>query len=135
MSKRPLLDVDGWFKSSRSSGGDNCVEVRFLPGRQVALRHSKHRNGIELTFSGRMWNAVLLAAADGAFPDDHSEWQHADTSQRPTAMVRRTSNGEVELTHTDAGANTLTFTNREWFAFIEGAQAGEFTWPQPATVP
>ncbi|WP_433759131.1 DUF397 domain-containing protein [Nocardia sp. CA-135398] len=46
-----------WFKSSRSSGKDECVEIAWLPGGHVGVRHSKKPDGPALTFTPSEWDA------------------------------------------------------------------------------
>jgi hypothetical protein len=55
-----------WRKATRS-GFDGCVEVAFLAGAKVALRHSKHRAGPVLTFSAAEWEAFVGGVRDGEF--------------------------------------------------------------------
>ncbi|WP_030905340.1 DUF397 domain-containing protein [Streptosporangium amethystogenes] len=55
----PDLSAAEFHKSSRSGGGDNCVEVAMnLPG-LVAVRDSKDPSGPALTFSPTAWNNFL----------------------------------------------------------------------------
>lgn len=57
---------NGWFKSSFSSGGDNCVEVRFH-GDQIQVRDSKRGEGSPvLAFTEDEWQAFL----DGVHADE-----------------------------------------------------------------
>lgn len=56
-----------WVKSSRSGGGNNCVEVaRNLPG-VIAVRDSKDPHGPALVFTHSEWSAFLRGAKDGEF--------------------------------------------------------------------
>ncbi|NBE91860.1 DUF397 domain-containing protein [Nonomuraea sp. KC401] len=56
-----------WVKSSRSGGGNNCVEVaRNLPG-IIAVRDSKNPHGPALVFTQSEWAAFLAGAKDGEF--------------------------------------------------------------------
>jgi hypothetical protein len=49
-----------WFKSSRSNGQANCVEVAFLDGARVAARDSKVGNeGGILRFAPVAWRAFV----------------------------------------------------------------------------
>lgn len=47
-----------WFKSSRSAGGQDCVEVAFLPA-GVGVRDSKDPGGPALVFSGEQWDRFV----------------------------------------------------------------------------
>lgn len=55
-----------WAKSSRSNGngGNNCVEVAFLPG-GVAVRDSKDPAGPALRFTDAEWQAFTGGVRDG----------------------------------------------------------------------
>jgi Domain of unknown function (DUF397) len=48
-----------WIKSSHSYANGNCVEVRRLPGGQIAVRNSRHRAGAVLRFTPDQWRAFL----------------------------------------------------------------------------
>jgi hypothetical protein len=56
----------GWFKSSFSAGGGNCVLVRFADGR-VHVRDDKQVEGPVLVFDRGEWEAFLLGAFNGEF--------------------------------------------------------------------
>ena len=56
-----------WFKSLRSSGGKDCVEVAFLSRSFVGMRDSKNPNGPALVFTPDQWDAFTTAVADGKF--------------------------------------------------------------------
>ncbi|MEV0347770.1 DUF397 domain-containing protein [Nonomuraea sp. NPDC052129] len=61
------LSQADWRKSSRSGGGNNCVEVaRNLPG-VVAVRHSKDPDGAALVFTPGEWRAFIEGSKDGEF--------------------------------------------------------------------
>jgi hypothetical protein len=60
-------DREGWFKSSFSANGSSCVEVRFRPGRIVAVRDTKDRSGPVLEFTSAEWVAFLAGVAAGEF--------------------------------------------------------------------
>ncbi|WP_159846449.1 DUF397 domain-containing protein [Nocardia sp. CY41] len=63
------VDLSGarWFKSSRSSGGKECVEVAFLDGGQVGVRDSKNPTGPALVFTPGEWDAFTSGVSDGEF--------------------------------------------------------------------
>ncbi|MBF6224733.1 DUF397 domain-containing protein [Nocardia abscessus] len=63
------VDLSGarWFKSSRSSGGKECVEVAFLDGGQVGVRDSKNSTGPALVFTPGEWDAFTAGVNDGEF--------------------------------------------------------------------
>ncbi|MEU1547527.1 DUF397 domain-containing protein [Nocardia sp. NPDC005745] len=56
-----------WFKSSRSSGGKECVEVAFLDGGQVGVRDSKNPAGHALVFTPGEWDAFTAGVNNGEF--------------------------------------------------------------------
>ena len=47
-----------WYKSSRSSGANNCVEVAHRHG-WTAVRDSKSKTGPVLIFTDRAWHAFI----------------------------------------------------------------------------
>ena len=55
-----------WYKSSRSSGNGNCVEVAVLD-EAVAVRDSKDRSGPVLIFTSAEWDAFMSGAKEGEF--------------------------------------------------------------------
>ena len=65
-------DLSGakWFKSSRSAGGKECVEVAFVAGDNVGVRDSKNPTGPALVFAPSEWDAFIGGARRGEF--DHS---------------------------------------------------------------
>lgn len=54
-----------WRKSSYSGGGNDCVEVAFLPGGTV-VRDSKNPGGGMLRMTASEWDVLLTAARSGA---------------------------------------------------------------------
>ncbi|WP_406236852.1 DUF397 domain-containing protein [Nocardia sp. NBC_01009] len=63
------VDLPGaqWFKSSHSSGGQECVEVAFLDSGLVGVRDSKNPNGPALVFNPGEWEAFTASVQDGEF--------------------------------------------------------------------
>ncbi|WP_433522120.1 DUF397 domain-containing protein [Nocardia pseudovaccinii] len=63
------VDLSGakWFKSSRSGGGKDCVEVAFLEGGHVGVRDSKNPTGPALVFAPGEWDTFVAGAKDGEF--------------------------------------------------------------------
>jgi Domain of unknown function (DUF397) len=60
------LRVSRWRTSTRSGGGNQCVEVAVLPDGQVAVRDSKSReSGVHL-FSAAAWTTFVAAFKHGA---------------------------------------------------------------------
>lgn len=56
-----------WFKSSFSSGGDNCVEVAFH-GNQIQVRDSKRGDGSPiLAFTESEWQAFIDGVRNAEF--------------------------------------------------------------------
>ncbi|GAB2548373.1 DUF397 domain-containing protein [Nocardia heshunensis] len=54
-----------WFKSSYSSGGQDCVEVAHLGGGRVGVRDSKNPTGPALSFAPGEWD-VFIAGVCGS---------------------------------------------------------------------
>ncbi|WP_063040608.1 DUF397 domain-containing protein [Nocardia pseudovaccinii] len=63
------VDLSGakWFKSSRSGGGKDCVEVAFLESGNIGVRDSKNPTGPALVFAPGEWDAFVVGAKDGEF--------------------------------------------------------------------
>jgi hypothetical protein len=49
---------DAWYKSSRSAGANNCVEVAHQHG-WTAVRDSKSKTGPVLIFTDREWHTFI----------------------------------------------------------------------------
>lgn len=56
-----------WFKSSRSQGGKECVEVAFLRNRTVGVQDSMAPSGPALVFSPDEWDAFTANVIHGGF--------------------------------------------------------------------
>ncbi|KZM72818.1 DUF397 domain-containing protein [Nocardia terpenica] len=56
-----------WFKSTRSGGGKDCVEVAFLGEDLVGVRDSKNPTGPALVFTPTEWVAFTSELKDGEF--------------------------------------------------------------------
>ena len=54
-----------WFKSSRSTGMKECVEVAFVDGGVVGVRDSKNPTGPALAFSPGEWDAFTADVGAG----------------------------------------------------------------------
>ncbi|WP_083889505.1 DUF397 domain-containing protein [Nocardia pneumoniae] len=64
-----MIDLSGacWFKSSRSAGARECVEVAHLDGGMVGVRDSKNPSGPALMFTPRSWDAFTTGVQNGEF--------------------------------------------------------------------
>ncbi|WP_280243477.1 DUF397 domain-containing protein [Nocardia abscessus] len=64
-----MIDLSGarWFKSTRSGGAKDCVEVAFLDRGMVGVRDSKNPSGPALVFTSGEWDAFVAVARDGDF--------------------------------------------------------------------
>lgn len=56
-----------WFKSTRSAGNGNCVEVRHNEDGTVSVRHSENPDGARLNFTPGEWAAFIAGCKDGEF--------------------------------------------------------------------
>jgi len=56
-----------WFKSSRSGGQTDCVEVAWLQGQQIGVRDSKNTTGPTLVFAPGTWDALTASVRNGSF--------------------------------------------------------------------
>ncbi|MGX1805720.1 DUF397 domain-containing protein [Nocardia sp. NPDC055321] len=63
------IDLSGarWFKSSRSTASQDCVEVAFLDAGHVGVRDSKNPGGPALVFTPGEWNAFVAGVEGGEF--------------------------------------------------------------------
>lgn len=60
------LSAATWRKSTRSGGGENCVEVAPTAS-GVGVRDSKNRMGAAFMFAAPAWSAFLDGMRRGAF--------------------------------------------------------------------
>ncbi|MGK8505036.1 DUF397 domain-containing protein [Nocardia asiatica] len=63
------IDLTGaqWFKSSRSTGKEACVEIAWLEAGHVGVRDSKNPAGPALIFTPGEWDAFAAGVRDGEF--------------------------------------------------------------------
>lgn len=63
------MDLTGakWFKSSKSSANQDCVEAAHLGEGFVGVRDSKNPSGLALVFTPAEWDAFLSGAKGGEF--------------------------------------------------------------------
>lgn len=59
------LSEANWFKSSRSQGGKECVEVAFLPENMVGVRDSKNPTAPALLFTPSEWDSFTTTLTTG----------------------------------------------------------------------
>ena len=119
---RPASDTGqtGWLTSSFTGGGQDCVEVRSEGGR-VHIRDTKYRrdpaNDLAaepiITITATQWTAVLDEVM-GRAPAGSNGAVDIDAGPGGTTVIRSTD-------------TTLTYTRREWAAFLNGVRAGELT--------
>ncbi|MFJ4192249.1 DUF397 domain-containing protein [Kitasatospora sp. NPDC089509] len=58
-----------WVKAAASNGVGQCVEVAALPGGDVAMRNSRHKDGPALVFTPDEVRTFIHGAKSGEF--DH----------------------------------------------------------------
>jgi hypothetical protein len=57
----------GWFKSTYSNNGGECVEINLDDPEIVLVRDSKNPAGPAHRFTNPEWDAFLLGAKEGQF--------------------------------------------------------------------
>lgn len=101
-----------WRTSTRSSNGENCVEV--APAADgVVIRHSKHPAAGTITFPYGAWAAFIRDASEDR-----------PTSANGVAVITKIGSGT--LVRSLATEVELRFDEGEWSAFLAGAADGEF---------
>ncbi|MEV3961201.1 DUF397 domain-containing protein [Nocardia sp. NPDC050193] len=65
-------DLSGarWFKSSHSSGSQECVEVAHLEAGMVGVRDSKNLARPALVYAPATWDEFIAALRHGQFESD-----------------------------------------------------------------
>ena len=61
------LSTAEWFKSSHSTGGNDCVEVAHLDNGHVGVRDSKNTSGPVLVFTRGEWDVFTVGVRGGTF--------------------------------------------------------------------
>lgn len=115
MSKSDSTCTKDWFKSSRSSETQSCVEVRFN-GDSVFIRDSKYTGPVPtqpiVSVSSTLWPRFL--------------------DQVLSANSGELDNGVAISLHQDGGATisgqgvALVYNADEWDAFTKGIADGQF---------
>jgi hypothetical protein len=100
-----------WRTSTRSSNGENCVEVAPTAD-GVIIRHSKHPAAGTITFAHPAWAAFLREVRDGIAPAN--------------GVATITKIGTDTLVSSLTSKVELRFDEGEWSAFLAGAADGEF---------
>ncbi len=62
-----LTQAAGWFTSSRTGQGQNCVEVTTAVPGWVGVRDTKNRAAGLLALNQQQWNTFLNAINEGQF--------------------------------------------------------------------
>ncbi|WP_024801440.1 DUF397 domain-containing protein [Nocardia sp. BMG51109] len=112
-------EATGWFTSTRTNNGNQCVEVRF-DGAAVFVRDSKFRRDP----ADRPEDEPVIAVTAGewmAFLDAVLGRAAGPTPGALTAAVSGTGGAVVRC-----GDVELGYTAGEWAAFVAGARDGEF---------
>lgn len=117
-SVRYRPEVTGWFTSTRTNNGNQCVEVRF-DGATVLIRDSKFRRNP----ANRAADEPVIAVAAG----DWMTFLDAvlGAAEQPAAALTAVRLGDGHTT-IRGGAVELTYTPGEWDAFVAGVRDGEF---------
>ncbi|WP_051385934.1 DUF397 domain-containing protein [Actinokineospora inagensis] len=112
-----LIDGLAWRTSTRSSNGENCVEV--APAHNgVVIRHSKHRSGGTITFPYEVWPDFLREAEGG--------------SKSANGVATISKAGDDTVVTSLASETELRFDADEWSAFVAGVVDGEFALTSPS---
>lgn len=110
-------EYTGWFTSTRTNNGNQCVEVRF-DGDAVLIRDSKYRR-----------NPAHRPEEEPIITVTAHEWTHfiavvTGRATTPLALTFDTApDGSTTLTDNKIA---LVYTPGEWEAFVAGACDGEF---------
>lgn len=107
----------GWFTSTRTNNGNQCVEVRF-DGAAVFVRDSKYRR-----------NPANSALDEPVITVSAVEWMSFLTILRdnPGGVTTLTAHTAADgFTTLRSGEIGLVYTPGEWEAFLAGVRDGEF---------
>ncbi|MPZ66230.1 MAG: DUF397 domain-containing protein [Pseudonocardiaceae bacterium] len=55
------------FFNASGGGGGTCVDVAFVPGGGVAVRHSRNPDGALIYYTDAEWQTFLTGAKSGHF--------------------------------------------------------------------
>lgn len=102
-----------WTKAAASLGNSNCVEVAVAGG-EIWVRDSKDPDGPRLGATVGSWWSFIAAIRSGQLATYHGLLSFTSATG-PWLMFRE-----------DDPAVTLTFTDGEAAAFIDGVHKGEF---------
>lgn len=56
-----------WYKSSASTGANNCVETRVFADGSVDVRNSKNPEDAQVRFTAGEWEAFVAGVKNGEF--------------------------------------------------------------------
>ncbi|WP_068025409.1 DUF397 domain-containing protein [Nocardia mexicana] len=111
-------ETTGWFTSTRTNNGNQCVEVRF-DGGAVLIRDSKFRRD---PAHRREDEPVITVTA--------SEWMTFLDAVRgrdaATEVLVAAPAPHADGTTLRCGDTALDYTRGEWDAFVAGVRDGEF---------
>ncbi|MBF6176101.1 DUF397 domain-containing protein [Nocardia blacklockiae] len=110
-------EATGWFTSTRTNNGNQCVEVRF-DGAAVQVRDSKYRRDP----ARRPADEPVLTVTAGEWMD-FLDGLRGRRSNATGLVARTAADGTTTLT---SGGLALTYTPGEWAAFVAGVRDGEF---------
>nr|WP_067695547.1 DUF397 domain-containing protein [Nocardia jejuensis] len=119
-------DSTGWFTSTRTNNGNQCVEVRF-DGAAVLIRDSKYRRNPQhrpqdepvIIVTAPEWMSFLDMLLDSGDAT-------AAVAPEPDSTVLRAFTDPDGWTTLRYGETGLVYTPGEWQAFLAGAADREF---------
>jgi hypothetical protein len=144
----PLADGGEWYRSSYSSGGDNCVDVATTTdGSQILVRDSKAPADPPCVIGAVGWDGLLADVISSRPPGQLPSPRRLGAPMRDKMAVRfdldlaatawRPAGPQAHYAFLGHPAGpiyvalrqdtvVLVFTMPEWDAFVAGARDGEF---------
>ncbi|WP_051045970.1 DUF397 domain-containing protein [Nocardiopsis alkaliphila] len=111
--------MTGWTKSSYSSTGATCVQVRSVSASLTEIGDTKNPHGPTLTVPNSDWVHLLDQIISGR------------TDYRRLFPCFLPDGGFTLTDTTNPFSPTLTYTKAEWEAFETGVRNGQLRTPHP----